>query len=659
MPLSFTRDSRAAATPAVAGHQPLLLAVAVAACFSVPLASRAQPAGAQAIHGAAALAQQGNKLVVTTQNGAGTSHSAINWQSFSVPTGSVTQFNQPSAASTSINRVLGNNPSAILGTLTSNGKLVLVNPAGIAVGAGAIVDTAGFTASTLRMSDADALAGRMRFEGGGSALAVGGQILARNGDIVLIAPNVDTASSALIQSPNGATIIAAGQKVELTGRGLEGIKLEMQAPQDSAVNLGTLTGDAVGIFAGTLRHSGLISATAATSEGGKVVLKGGASLEIGGHVAAAKGSLGGQVHATASKVKLKSGAVIDVSGAHGGGVVLIGGGWQGADASIANAQQTIAETASTINADATQSGKGGTVVLWSDGYTNAAANITARGGVQGGAGGMVETSGKQTLVTSAAPMVHSRDGVSPHGQWLLDPESLTIVATLSSPPAQAPSPSTNNYESGGVASEVTSATLATALNSGANVVLYTSGALGTVSFNDSVLSAPTADAALQVYAHGGITLGANTIGIAAGPPPAGKLSILLQAGYDKGAGAPSAGGGVIISGGGSLVSNGGTITLAGQGSGGTYDVEVQGGISSGGGEVKFMADRLHVNAPVSAGSGTNARIHMLPSVNNLARSLALGTAADTSTALGSAELSFLTARVLVVGQGTDDGFGAL
>ena len=175
-PTNAPPHARVAASPAVAGHRPLALALALAACFAAnPLRAQpagAQPAGAQVIHGAATLSRSGANLTVTTQNGAGTSHSAINWQSFNVPGGSTTHFAQPGAASTSINRVLGNNPSAIFGTLSSNGKLVLVNPSGIAVGAGAVVDTAGFTASTLRMSDADALAGRLRFGqdglGGGS-----------------------------------------------------------------------------------------------------------------------------------------------------------------------------------------------------------------------------------------------------------------------------------------------------------------------------------------------------------------------------------------------------------------------------------------------------------------------------------------------------------
>ena len=57
-------------------------------------------------------------------------------------------------------------PSSIFGTLSApTAGWCWSTRAGIAVGAGAVVDTAGFTASTLRMSDADAIAGRLRFAG--------------------------------------------------------------------------------------------------------------------------------------------------------------------------------------------------------------------------------------------------------------------------------------------------------------------------------------------------------------------------------------------------------------------------------------------------------------------------------------------------------------
>jgi filamentous hemagglutinin family protein len=426
-----SRSQGAAASPAVAGFAPATLTLAVAAAFLGSPAAQAQPSGAQAIHGQASLSQQGSNLRVTTQNGAGTNHSAINWQSFSVPGGSTTHFQQPTAASLSINRVVGNDPSAIFGTLSSNGRLVLVNPAGIAVGAGAMVDTAGFTASTLRLSEANAIAGRLLFGGDGlasGALSVDGTLRASGGDVVLIAPNVQVGSPAIVQSPNGATILAAGQKVELTGRGLEGIRLELQAPSDQALNLGTLQGDAVGIFAGQLKHSGLIHATATSIEGGKVVLKGVGSADIAGRVTARKGEQGGQVHATAGKVMLRSGAVIDVSGAQGGGEVLIGGGWQGKDSRIANAQTTTVETGVTIQANATNTGNGGTVVVWSDDVTRVGAQIEAKGGPHGGDGGSVETSGKGTLVFRATVDTSAPQGKA--GSILLDPRDIIIADGL-------------------------------------------------------------------------------------------------------------------------------------------------------------------------------------------------------------------------------------
>jgi filamentous hemagglutinin family protein len=253
--------------------RPTLLALTAALCLT-PVSALAQANGATVIHGQASFSSYGNQLVITTHNGAGTRHSAIDWQQFSVPQGGSTRFNQPDAASTSINRVLGSDPSRILGTLSSNGRLVLVNPAGITVGQGAAVDTAGFTASTLRMSDADALAGRLRFEGGvpGAALTVDGRVTAQVGDVVLIGSNVAVGSGGFAYAPDGAVVLAAGQKVELTGRGLEGIRMEVTAPTDSALNLGTLQADAVGMFAANLKHSGLIRADGAAIDGNKLRL---------------------------------------------------------------------------------------------------------------------------------------------------------------------------------------------------------------------------------------------------------------------------------------------------------------------------------------------------------------------------------------------------
>ena len=366
--------------------QNALLSLAIAFAWgAIPALTFANPTGGVAIQGQATITTNGSNLLVTTQNGAGLNHSAINWQSFSIPTGSTTYFQQPNASSTSINRVVTNTPSQIFGTLGSNGNLVLVNQSGITVGAGAVVDTAGFTASSLRMSDADALSGRMRFGDAASAtgtVSVMGSVLARSGDVVLMGSSVDTGSNALVQAPNGNTVLAAGQQIEITGRGLEGIVMQVQAPTDSAVNLGTLKGDAVGIFAGTLKHSGLIQATTATLEGGKVVLKAAQRVEDSG-VITASGSSGGSVdistNPTTNAVNpgavVQSGSIdvrgttaaggavhvqtdsmlatasIDASGANGGGVI-----------GVQAARQAISTSSAHYSVDG-GTGKGGSILL--------------------------------------------------------------------------------------------------------------------------------------------------------------------------------------------------------------------------------------------------------------------------------------------------------
>src|SRR3989304_1842096 len=134
-----------------------LIVVAVATCFSTAPAW-ANPTAPQVVNGAASFNQAGKLLTVTNSNGA-----IINWNTFSIGAGETTRFNQASAASSVLNRVIANDPSVLLGTLSSNGKVWLVNPAGIMVGQGARIDVAGFIASTLNARDEDFPPGRLNF----------------------------------------------------------------------------------------------------------------------------------------------------------------------------------------------------------------------------------------------------------------------------------------------------------------------------------------------------------------------------------------------------------------------------------------------------------------------------------------------------------------
>lgn len=604
------------------------LAFAVALAWGAVSGSvQANPTGGVAVAGQASLANNGNQLLVTTQNGAGTNYSAINWQSFSIPAGNTTHFQQPGATSTVINRVVTNTPSAIFGTLSSNGNVVLVNQSGIAVGAGALVDTAGFTASSLRMSDADALAGRLRFGDGSTssgAVSVQGTVLARSGDVVLVGPKLDTGTQALIQAPNGNTILAAGQQVEITGRGLEGITLQVQAPTDEAVNLGTLKGEAVGIFAGTLRHSGLIQATRADMQGGKVILKasGDAFVEGAGKILANNGTSGGSVDVLGHRVAVTDQALIDTSGAQSGGSVRVGGDYQGKNPDVQNAEFVYFGPQASIKADATDNGKGGRVILWADDTTRAHGSISAQGGAQGGDGGFVETSGKQSLATSGA-RVNTRAPQGTTGLWLLDPNNIDIVAS---------GPSVNitgnpNFVSAGAGTldvaDLTSAllssnvsvtaidnlTVSTAINDSGSNSLSLTAQNGSLSVNASV-SLYSAPLALEAT-NGNISLGA-TIGSSFGTT---KL---------KSGGSISQSGGIIstnileIDAGGAVsLNNANSVsTLAAHVMGGAFSYKGASaitvgssgsvnGVSTSGGNISLDSSAgITINQSVNAGSGS-------------------------------------------------------
>jgi filamentous hemagglutinin family protein len=488
------------------------LALAVAMAWGLAPHAQANPTGGVAIHGQAAMTTNGNQLTVTTQNGAGTSHSAINWQSFSIPTGSTTQIVQPSAASMSINRVVTNTPSQLFGTLSSNGQVVLVNQAGIAVGAGAFVDTAGFTASAVGMTAQDAMAGRLRFGGDGltntiGALMVQGNIIARGGDVVLIAPSIELAQTAVVEAQGGSVMLAAGQSVEVTGRGLEGISMQVQAPSDQAINLGMLKGDAVGIFAGTLKHSGLIQATQAALEGGKVVLKasGDAYVEGNGRIDATSSiGKGGSIHVLGQRVAVTDNATLDASGKTGGGSVLVGGDYQGKNSGVQNAEISYLGSGATLKADGLDNGDGGKVIVWADDTTRAYGSISARGGANGGDGGFIETSGKRVLEVSGI-RADASAAAGAGGQWLLDPTDISITSGAGS------------FQTGptfvfnpGTSSSITDGTINATLSGGTDVTLKTVAGTGNgdILFNTgvSISSGASTGRKLRLEAHRNIEL---------------------------------------------------------------------------------------------------------------------------------------------------------
>ena len=271
--------------------RPKAAALAVAACFSSMV--WANPTNPTVVHGTASFQQAGNILNVTN------SHNAIiNWGSFSIGVNELTRFIQPSALSAVLNRVTGQDPSAILGALQSNGKVFLLNPNGIVFGAGSQINVGGLVASTLNLSNADFLAGRMNFTDGTGAGSVlnQGSINAAGGPVYMVGNAVT--NQGIITSPGGEVILAAGNSVELVNPGTPNLRVEIQAGNNEARNLGSVVAEAgrIGIYAGLIKQGGVINADSAVAEGGRIMLKSTKRTDLeAGSVTSAKGTTGGQI----------------------------------------------------------------------------------------------------------------------------------------------------------------------------------------------------------------------------------------------------------------------------------------------------------------------------------------------------------------------------
>ncbi len=170
--------------------------------------------------------------------------------------------------------------------------------------------------------------------------------------------------------------------------------------------------------------SGMVLASGVTA-GGSIAIDAPNLFSSGRQDASSSGGRGGKVTLTGERLALVA-AGIDASGTSGGGAVRIGGDYQGGG-TLAHATTTTISPATTIRADATQAGNGGSVVVWSDAKTDFYGTISARGGQAGGDGGLVEVSSKGDLVFGGSAAVDAPAGTS--GTVLLDPKNIVIDDT--------------------------------------------------------------------------------------------------------------------------------------------------------------------------------------------------------------------------------------
>jgi hypothetical protein len=346
----------------------------------------------------------------------------------------------------------------------------------------------------------------------------------------------------------------------------------------------------------SLINTGTLDASGQDGDGGSIQLHAtGTSLVSGESVitVVSDQAKGGEIHVLGENVGLLDLSSLDVSGSTRGGEVLIGGDYQGKNPDILNATRTYLSDDVTINADAIESGDGGKVIVWSDEFTKVDATITARGGEQGGDGGLIETSSKGYLeVLSANVDASAINGAA--GEWLLDPTNVNIefvggAATDDSTGGTFDGGDPNTWTPNATGSTVDIFPIRTSLEGGTSVTITTNddagtdgGEAGNITLltggsNNIAVDLGLTDVTLKLHADNNVILN-NTISQSS--TLGGLLSVDLLAAND-----------VIINS--AITLGGGNLTLTADaanldadainGADGTGNVDINATITTGGG----------------------------------------------------------------------------
>lgn len=459
-----------------------LLSLAAVGLTTVSFASLDNP---RVVEGTAEFNRQGSHTDITTSNLA-----IIEYDAFDIAAHESVEFIQPDADSMVLNRILGSdNPSLILGELSANGRIYLVNPAGVIFGADAVVNVGQIYAAAGTMSNEDFMAGLNQFgnlEGEvanfgyieGSAIHLLGREVINRGQIV---------------ATNGVVTMTAGDEVfigEANGNIFVSLRQDAPGGEVGVENTGEISAEGGSVFLGAgdlysvaVRQSGIVEASSVQVEsvGGRV--------EVEGEISASD-----RVELLGEEVGLYETARVSAANASGGGEILIGGDVRGENSDIPNARAVYLAAGSEVSASAGASGNGGRVIIFAEESAIVRGAVEARGSATG-SGGFIETSGLVYLDISAVP------NAGAGGTWLIDPFDVDITATPGGSNSEFVANVFQPIDNAPAAVEVDVAQITAALAGGTNVTVTTTNA------GAFVQGADAGD--LRLLADLGVNLGAG------------------------------------------------------------------------------------------------------------------------------------------------------
>ena len=308
-----------------------IMAASVAlACSGTALA--AQPTGGVVTAGNAQINSNATGMLINQT----TNNVVIDWQSFNISAGQSVRFVQPGSSSVALNRVLGADPSSILGSLSANGKVFLVNPNGVLFGRGASVNVGALVASTRDIGNADFMAGNYHFSGGADgAVDNAGAIHAADGGYVALL-GAKVSNGGRIEANFGTVALAAGNALtlELSGDQLLSVGVDQGAVRSLVQNGGLIQADggrvllttqgAGNLLQSAVNNTGVIRAQHLENHDGVIRLMGdmqSGTVNLGGTLDASApgGGNGGFIETSAAHVQVGADARVSTASALGRG----------------------------------------------------------------------------------------------------------------------------------------------------------------------------------------------------------------------------------------------------------------------------------------------------------------------------------------------------
>ena len=332
------------------------------------------PQNGTVFSGAASGSVAGNQMTINQT----TARAVIDWGSYNIDAGKAVQILQPSAAAAMLNRVTGDaNPSQILGSLTANGTVMLMNPNGVMFGQNAVVNVGSLIATTGTIDVNNFInTGGAQITGATGSITNQGGITAQGAGLVaLVAPSV-TNHGAI--TATGGTIALAGSTaatVSLNG-GLYEFAIPGGATGTGVSNTAGASlngarlllgvGDAANLLSGVINLEGVQQASSA--------------IVVNGHAVVLKSALQApSVSGNANRVDVYSGARIQDA------VNIAKTGTLGAGAAVDVHAGDYAEQVALNKANLTLTGLAGAKIVVPDtsaqlnGITISANNVTVTG----------------------------------------------------------------------------------------------------------------------------------------------------------------------------------------------------------------------------------------------------------------------------------------